>query len=143
MSAGFQGSTVATVTYDDGSGTPVAVGTMIVEGFNFKETNENEPTHGLGSTAPVSTPTGFTRYDDFKLKGKFKTGSGLAHAVFKPNANDKDPNGTLRTIVFGLGDSVTVTGETRLLDYQVTSQNEKLTEFEVTIRASGIFTWAP
>lgn len=141
--AGKYGSSSITVSLDDGSGTLRNVSQHILEMGGTKISNALELSHAFGDAWEESTPVGVQKGEPIKLGGLWDTTATTGpHVVMTPNANDADPNGTLRTLTIVYGDSKQVTMECRLASYEVMGNVGKLTRFEAMLTPSGAVTWS-
>lgn len=144
MSAGKHGSSEITVTYDSTpGGSGVAIQDHILQMGGAKIESIQQMTDALGDGWEESSPTGKRRVPPIDLEGFFDdTASTGPHTVLRVTDDDKDPNGSTRTLVIVFGNSVTFTVETRLADYEVLAQNGNLTRFKARIVPSGAATWS-
>lgn len=139
--AGKYGSASVTCSYDDGGGVARNVVQFILDLGGVKITQNSEESHAFGDAWAEATPVGVGKVDDIELSGFWDTTATTGpHVVFL--TPDADPNGTLRTLLLGFGDSKTFTVETRLISYEVTGSRGNLTKFKAVARPSGTPTWA-
>lgn len=144
MAAGKHGASEITVTYDSTpGGSGVAITNHVLEMDGAEIENVLQLSDAYGDSWEESTPTGKRRVPPIKIRGFFDdTASTGPHTVLRVTDDDKDPNGSTRTLVIVFGNSVTFTVETRLKSYKVMGKNGNLTEFEAVVQPTGSATWS-
>lgn len=142
MAAGKHGSKDVTIQIDDAPGgtlRTVTSGVLTISGV--KITSAQELSNALGTQWEETTPSGMRKGEPINFEGYWDTTLTTgSHVVF--GTPDSDPQGATRTLTVGFGDSKTASMEGRLIDYEVLSNNGKLTRFKATYQPSGAVTWA-
>ena len=142
MGAGKHGSSEITIAYDDApGGTPVTITNGVLTMSGVKIEAAQQLTHAYGDSWEESTPTGMRKVPPITMHGFFDdtlvTGT---HIVMKVTDADVSVQGSTRTLTVVFGNSVTATGETRLVSYEILGKNGNLTEFEAVVQPTGTWT---
>ena len=141
MAAGKQVAKDIVITYDDGVGSPQDISQYVDSDVAIKIIAMLEETDGYGDEWDEFTPTGHASLTTITLSGQYDdtTSEGPA-IVFLVNANDRDPQGTLRTLKIEYGNSKSVSVETRLVSYERIGRRRLFTRYEAVIQPSGAVT---
>lgn len=140
--AGKYGSASVAISYDDAAGGSlrnVSAHVLTIGGLKIEQiTEENSP---FGQAYESNTPVGKQRFADVEIAGNWDTSATTGpHVVF--GSPDSDPNGSTRTLTIAPGDSKSLSGETRLVSYEVVLTDGKLTGYKAVVRQAGLFAWS-
>lgn len=146
MSAGKHGSPEFTIAYDGSpGGAPVSIQNGVLTIGGIKIESVLQLTQAYGDSWDESTPTGMRKVAPITMTGFFDdTASTGTHVVLKVTDADVDPNGSTRTLTVAASSQSgsTVSGETRLVSYEVLGKNGNLTDFSAVVQPTGVWAWS-
>ena len=144
MAAGKQAAKDIVISYDDGSGSLQDISQYVTSDFDISVVVGTEETDSFGDQWDEHTPTGHASSPAITIPMEYDDTATTGPAiVFKINANDRDPQGTLRTLTIALGNSASTTVETRLITFRRTGKRRGLTKCEAIVQPSGAVSETP
>jgi hypothetical protein len=140
--AGRYGSKDVVVTYDDSpGGSPQTVTNFIMNLGGTKIVVDTESSEAFGDAWKEFVANGMRSCPDIPVSGFWDTTATTGpHTVFRIVDGDADPNGATRSLSITYGDSKSFAVETRLVEYEITGNNGKLTGFSAVLRPTGAVT---
>jgi hypothetical protein len=140
--SGKYGSPSTTCTLEDApGGTARNIHTFALTIGGVKITSKTEKSDALVDAWAKYTPVGKKEGAPIPFTGHFDTTASTgSHAIFKDV--DDGPQDDGREMVIAFGDGKTCTFDVRLTEYEVKSENDKLTSFSASVQPTGAMTWS-